>query len=157
MSSKTTILAVVLFVLVIAGMFGYAYLKKQELNTPTTPMPQEEIPQDQVRINGVHFFKDGTHTIVGEMSLPTPCHLLTTSSRVQESMPETAVIDFEVLDNGEEMCAQVITPQRYKVVFSASEQAKVTATYNGKPAILNLVPGDPNQNPDDLDEFYFKG
>ena len=40
--------------------------------------------------------------------------------------------------------------------FTASEKATIKATWNGKPAILNLIPADPNEDLNNF-ELYIKG
>ncbi len=159
MEHKHIIPAVVILVLIIIGMFVFAYLKKAEL--------QEEVPQAPVveetgspyanitRIDAKHFYQDGIHTLTGEILMPTPCDLLNWTTRIQESFPETVVIDFDVINNAE-MCAQVITPQRFKVSFTASEQAIVRATLLGRELEVNLVPALDGESPDDF-EIFIKG
>ncbi len=160
MEHKHIIPSVVILALIIAGMFVFAYLKKTELNQEVTPVPvAEETPDSPyaniTRIDGKHFYEDGTHTVVGEILMPTACDLLNWSTRIAESFPETVTIDFDVINNAE-MCAQVITPQRFKVSFEASEQATIRATLEGRDIEVNLIPGAPGESPDDF-ELFIKG
>lgn len=150
--------AVGLLVLIVAGMFGFTYLKKQEITENPTPTPsvEEESPYASItRIDAKHFYENGTHTIVGEIMLPTTCDLLNWGAQVQESMPETAVIDFTVINNAEE-CGAATVPQRFQVSFNASEQAVVRATLQGRAVELNLVPPAPGETPEDF-ELFIKG
>lgn len=97
------------------------------------------------------------HIIAGETDVPTPCHILNTEVNVNESQPEQANISFTAnVEDGDQVCAQVITPARFKVTFQASENAEISATYNGEPVELNLLEVDPDE---DLEEFqvYTKG
>jgi len=165
MNKKTIILFIVLFALLVLGMLIFGYLEKTKtaqnsippVSTSTDTAPQEEPDPyaNTTRITGTHFFSDGTHTIVGEVDLPTPCDLLEVNAEVQESAPEQVTLQFSVL-NEAEMCAQVITIQRYRLDVSADSEATFTATLNGRPVELNLVPGDPSEDPDDF-ELYIKG
>jgi hypothetical protein len=159
MENKKIMAAVGVLVLIVAGMFIFAYLKKNELEQVVpTPAPQTETPSpyDSItRVDAKHFFIAPTHTVAGEMLMPTQCDLLEWSTRIQESMPETVIIDFTVINNSE-TCAQVVTPQRFKVSFDASKEATIKATLNGRDIELNLVPAGPNEKPEDF-ELFIKG
>jgi hypothetical protein len=161
MHNRTIAVAVALFVLIVAGMFTFAYLKKSELSeeavTPqepqTEPLPG---PYDYIdRIEAKHFYIDGLHTLVGEIAMPTPCDLLEWDTIVAESFPEQATMDFNVI-NTAEMCAEVITPQRFKVEFTASENASIRARLVGREVELNLIPPGEGETPDDF-EIFIKG
>lgn len=163
MNQKTITLIVVLFALLVLGMFVYAYLKQQELQpaptATTTPATTEEesvaaYPNIN-RIDGTHYYIDGTHTVVGELIFPTPCDLLETDAVVAESMPEQITLNFEVINNAEN-CAQVATPQRFKIAADASEAAEFSATFMGEPIQLNLKPAPEGETPDDF-EVFIKG
>ena len=159
MSQKSITLIVSLFVLIVVGMFGYAYLKQGEIQSETEPIvetPTPEVPYPNVtRIDAKHFFIDGVHTLVGEIEMPTPCDLLESAATVMESAPEQVLIDFSVI-NTSEMCTQVITAQRFKVDFSASENATIRALFMGRDVVLNLIPAAPGETPDEF-ELFIKG
>lgn len=157
--TKIIVAGAVLLVLV-GGMFTYTHLKKKELlqnqEIPTaTSSVQENQYEDITRINAKHFYDGKTHTIVGDISLPTPCDLLNWNPRVQESMPETAIVDFTVV-NHSNSCVQTVTQQQFRVSFDASKDATIKATFQGRPVELNLIPGAPNETPDDF-EIFSKG
>lgn len=160
MEHKKVVAAIVVLVAIIAGMFIYTGLKKSELNTP----PKTETTETKedagnfagiTRVDAKHFYEAGTHTIAGEMLMPTPCDLLNWSTRMQESNPEQVTIDFAVINHAE-ACAQVMTAQRFKVSFDASEAAVIKATLNGKSVELNLIPALEGESPDDF-ELFIKG
>lgn len=158
--NKTVILAVGIgIIVIIGGMFAYSSYMKNRIADDTTQIPPvEEEEQEEVRINGVHVYSDGSHTVIGEVMLPTPCHLLDANAIVAESMPEQVTIALSTIEpDAGTMCAQVMTAQRFRVDFDASEQAVLRATFDGRPAILNLQEGDPSTDLDELGEFYFKG
>lgn len=160
MNQRSIVLFVVLFVLVVAGMFTFAYLKRTEQAAPVVePGPVVDAASTSVpymsRVDAKHYIIDGTHTFAGIIDMPTPCHLLEATARVEESMPEQIVIDFTVINNAE-VCAQVVTPQRFKVEAAASPQAKIRATWAGVPIELNLIPAGPGESPDDF-ELFIKG
>ncbi|OIP78424.1 MAG: hypothetical protein AUK16_00195 [Parcubacteria group bacterium CG2_30_44_11] len=159
MSQRAIVISIVIFGLIVAGMFTFAYLKKQEMKetvVPTTPVPTEEVAYASVtRIDAKHFFIDGVHTLVGEIPMPTPCDLLESSARVAESFPEQIMINFSVINNAD-FCAQVVTAQRFKVSATASPEATFSAQFMGRPVELNLIPAGAGETPDAF-ELFIKG
>lgn len=162
MNQKTVTLVVIVFVLIVVGMFGFAYLRSGEIDEREQQAGEQNAPEalderyDYIeRVTAKHFYIDGVHTLAGEVEMPTPCDLLEADAAVAESMPEQVAVDFSVINNAE-FCAQVITPQRFKVSASASPEATFTAEFMGRPVELNLVPAAEGETPDDF-EIFFKG
>ncbi len=160
MKNHIIITAISIFVVIIIGMFVFAFLKEQELKNTSN----EQVTNDQnvidpyaniTRIDAKHFFKEGTHTLVGEITMPTACDLLNWDARVAESMPEQVTAVFTVVNNADS-CAQVLTQQRFNVDFVASENATISATFDGRAVELNLVPAADGETPEDY-ELYIKG
>lgn len=157
MDKRSIILVISVFVLIVIGMFVYAYLKQGEIAAPVVVAPEEElVPYANItRIDAKHFYIDGVHTFVGQVELPTPCDLLEAESVVAESYPEQVTINFNVINNSE-VCAQVITAQRFKVSATASAEATVRATLMGRPVELNLIPAAAGETPEEF-EVFIKG
>lgn len=158
MNQRAIIVAVVLFLAIVGSMFAYARFKSGEMQKaePAPPTPQKEETQGITHIDAKHFFKDGTHTVAGEILMPTPCDLLESEAIVRESAPEQVTIALTIINNTDGVCAQMITPQRFKADFTASKDAKIDATVNGKPVTLNLVEAGPGEDPKDF-ELFIKG
>lgn len=160
MHNRKAVVAVIIFALIIVGMFLFAYLKRSEIATPTndqTTVPvSPSTPYDSItRIDAKHFFINGEHTLVGEITMPTPCDLLNWTSRVAESSPEQVMVNFDVVNNAE-VCTQVQTQQRFKVTFKAGEDAVIKATLEGRAVELNLIPPAAGETPEDF-ELFIKG
>ena len=68
--------------------------------------------------------------------MPTPCHSLASDVMVAESMPEQVLIKFTT-KAGEGICTQVLADKFFRVSFTASKDALITATLNGK--VITLV------------------
>ena len=154
MNKKTIVIVVILAVLVIGltlywQFFGSNSVKNQGAQVINSQQNQE----DTVIVTGVHQFKGGRHIIAGEVDLPTPCHVLNHTVIVAESFPEQVTIAFETETDGSDLCAQMITSSRYKVEFSASENAVMKATWNGAPAQLNLIPAATGEDLNNFDVF----
>lgn len=154
---RAIILGVALFLLVIAAMFLFVYFNSKEAKQSTPP--EEEYVDERyssiTRVDGKHYYIDGVHTVVGEVAMPTPCDLLQSDAVVAESYPEQITLDFTVRNNAD-FCAQVITPQRFKVSAPASEQATFSARFEGRPIELNLVEAAEGESPDEF-ELFIKG
>lgn len=158
MDQRAIIMTIALFGLIVIGMFTFAFLKRTEISEPVTqPEPTEgEVAYASItRIDAKHFFIDGVHTLVGEIPMPTPCELLETNATVAESFPEQVTIDFTVINNAD-VCAQVVTPARFKVTAQASSEATFSARLEGRSVELNLIPAAPGETPDEF-ELFIKG
>jgi len=157
MDKKTIIAIMLFFAVLVAGMFIFAYLKKAEIQEEQTILePEPEVEYASVsRIEAKHYYVDGVHTVAGEINMPTPCDLLEVDAQVAESIPEQITLNFNVINNAE-MCAQVITAQRFMVSASASEEATFSALFMGREVELNLIPALPGEMPEDF-EVFIKG
>lgn len=157
MNRRAIILTIALFVLVIAAMFAFAFMGQEAVTEePVETEEEADGPYAHItRIDGKHFYIDGVHTIVGELSMPTPCDLLEGSARVAESMPEEITFAFDVINNAE-TCAQAVTQQRFKVSAEASPEASMRATFEGRPVELNLIEAAPGETPEEF-ELFIKG
>lgn len=160
MNQRAITLSITLFVFIVVGMFAFTYLQKN--NTTSVNTEEEQQSEEETspyaginRIEAKHFYIDGVHTIVGELAMPTPCDLLDTSATVAESYPEQITFNFDVINNAE-FCAQVVTPQRFKISASASEEATFTAVFEGREVELNLIEAAPGETPEDF-ELFLKG
>lgn len=132
------ILAVVVLLL-FAVSYYYASQTQDNIGEAQEDTTEETAEMGVDVITVKHDFVDGTHIIAGSVDLPTPCHLLETNTRIMESFPEQVVIDFiTTLEEGT-ICAQVVTPRRFKISFDASERAVISATINAESVRLNLV------------------
>lgn len=158
MDRRTIVLIVVVFILIIIGMFTFTGLMKKEVEVKVEPdvLVEEPIPYPGItRIDAKHYFIDGLHTFVGEIEMPTPCDLVEVDSLVRESSSEQVQLDFTVINNAE-ACAQVITAQRFLVEAKASKDATISATFMGRTVELNLTPALEGELPADF-ELFIKG
>lgn len=154
---RALIAAAVLFVLIVGSMFAFAHWQRSAMVEPE-PLPPTSSDAESAetrRIDAKHFYDGATHTLVGEVLMPTPCDLLEAEAIVRESSPEQVTVTFTVINNAE-TCAQVVTPQRFRVDFAASEEASIDATWEGAPAILNLLEATAGETPEDF-ELFIKG
>jgi len=160
MNTKTIYLIVGLFVLIILGMIIFTMIAQRNINSTTPGNQTGEIPLPTnpygiERIDAKYFYINGVHTIVGMLSLPTPCDLLEGTAQVAESMPEQITFEFDVI-NTSDMCAQVVTEQRFRIDATASENASLQVRFMGMPVELNLIQASESESPEDF-ELFMKG
>lgn len=149
---------IIIIVLLIIGIFSWQYYAKsrnaENGNNQNNATTTEE-ETTAMLITAKHQFKDGKHIVAGEVNLPTPCHSLTSDIQIAKSNPEQVTIKFTSASQAE-FCAQVITPERFKIEFEASGNAVIKATWNGADANLNLVPVAPGEDIENF-EVFIKG
>lgn len=156
MDQRSIVLVVILFVLVIAGMFGFAYLKRGEVNAPAPVAVEKVDPYAYItRVDAKHFYIDGTHTFAGEFEMPSPCDLVEAKTQVSGLAPESVVLEFNVI-NTAEACAAVMTKQRFLMQANAAPDAVVTASFMGRTIDLNLIPAGPDETPNNF-QLFIKG
>lgn len=159
MERKGIVTVIIILVVLIGGILIFANMERAEREDTAandTPPASDEVRYPQItQIDAKHFFIDGMHTLAGEITFPTPCDLLDWDVTVAESFPEQVTVSFSVT-NYAETCAQVLTQQRFKVDFEASEEATIRARFEGRPIELNLIPALPGESPDDF-ELFIKG
>lgn len=151
-------IAILLFVALVVGMFAFAFFNQpaSDANQPNDVAGAADDRYSNIeRIDAKHFHIDGVHTVVGELEMPTPCDLLEVEAFVAESYPEQITLDFSVINNAE-FCAQVVTPQRFKVSATASEEATFRALFQNRVVELNLIEAAPGETPEDF-ELFIKG
>ncbi len=151
---KGTVIAIVVVLgLIVVSTWGWVRYsnrmtdqKEQIRNEDTEVVPD---------ITAKHQYKNGKHIIAGEVNLPTPCYILDVQAVVAESMPEQVTLKFTSTTQGE-LCAQMVTTERFRADFTASQKAVISATWNGKPVKLNLIPAGVNEDLNNF-EIFIKG
>lgn len=161
MNRRTIILIVGLLIVLLAGMFIYAYLKKAQLDQ-TAEVPEVEMETDPfviTRVDAKHFYteSEGMHTLAGEISVRTVCDLIApTAVTVGEGSEQRVLVSFEIVNNSQGECAPATGPQRFKVGFGGPKDIRIEGYSGGKPIELNLIPAAEGESPTDF-EIYMKG
>lgn len=122
---------------------------------PAEHKPAAENAGEKIVVTAKHAYQNDQHVIAGEIPLPTPCHILETASTVSSDKKHVFIAFTSSIKTGE-MCAEKITPARFKVTVKAAKNSVITATLNGKDVTLNLIEAGPNENLDNF-ELYIKG
>ena len=90
------------------------------------------ITDDMRQVKVTTSFENNIHTYKGVLTVPTPCHNISTDVQVRESFPEQVSIELTIIDTGE-VCVQVLVDKKFEVSFQASEQARVQGFLDGMP------------------------
>lgn len=151
------VVALFVVALIVVGLvFWYRSTSSSDAIAPrdseTVQNAPSETAEAPMRIIAKHQFKDGLHIVAGEVSVPTPCHSLDAQARALSPASSQISINFTTATQGD-ICAQVITQARFKVEFDGPENAQISATWNGKPAVLNLIPVAAGEDLVDFDIF----
>lgn len=156
--NKTALYGVIALVVAAALIFGYTLISAPTDEQTAGEDPTSEQPmsnREERTITAQHQYVEGLHTVAGIVDMPTPCHQLIAEPFLLGEDAGQAEIRFTSSVEGD-VCAQVITPARFKVTFEAREDVSMSATWNGAPATLNLVPVPDGEDLDDF-EVYVKG
>ncbi|HEY9583082.1 MAG TPA: hypothetical protein VJK09_02095 [Candidatus Paceibacterota bacterium] len=136
--SNKTVIGIIIGLIIIGGLVWWSLSSKTDNDTGTPVSTGQETQPQSITVN--HYFQEnagvGAHTIEGTLTLPTPCHSLASDVMVAESMPEQVLIKFTT-KAGEGICTQVLADKFFRVSFTASKDALITATLNGK--VITLV------------------
>lgn len=159
MHNKSIILAASLFIVLVAGMFIYTYLKQVELNSEPLVVTEPEVIQedpyaDIMRVDAKHFYINGEHIVVGELTMPTLCDLLESEATVLEDT-NTAMLSFTVINTTPD-CERTPTQARFRAAVAGPEDLVWQANIEGRDVMINLIESAAGESPDDY-EIYFKG
>lgn len=149
--AKTIALWVLGALVVVAIIYGLVGSSKNN-NVDTTDQSGQT---SERAITVRHQFRNGKHTVIGDVDLPTPCHKLATKVSTGKSNPVTHTIELTTSTSGD-FCAQVITTKPFKVTFPGGKDDKITATLDGKNLILNIIHAEDSENLEEVDP-YSKG
>ncbi|HEY4483495.1 MAG TPA: hypothetical protein VI953_04960 [Candidatus Paceibacterota bacterium] len=131
--SNKTIVGVIVGLIVIGGLAWWGLSGRTEAPVDGDVAGDEISQPNSLTVN--HYFDNGSHTIEGTITLPTPCHSLTSDVLVAESYPEQVTIKFTIAP-GTGICTQVLADKFFRVTFNASKDASIKATLNGQPISL---------------------
>lgn len=145
--NNKTIIGIIVALLVVLGLAWWSLSdrsnsnKEGEVDNNTSVLgDQQSAPSGSLTVN--HYFSDGSHTIEGTITLPTPCHTISHDVLVAESFPEQVSIAL-VTKPGAGLCTQVLADKFFRITFNASKDAVIRATLDGQP--ITLIYSDNNE------------
>ena len=137
----------ILFIIIVFGSILY-YKNQQnqkiEDNYTRDNVIDEVINRPKETINAKYQFKDGRHTLLGTLQLPTPCHNFEVNVIENDSETELSI----KISSSQDVCIQQITEKTFKVSFEGDEDMLIVALLNGEVVNFNLfeVPKDEDIN-----------
>jgi len=136
---KQTLINILVVVLVI--LIGVFLLNVQVDRDATLDLDDDAFIVDS--ITAFYSYDSGIHEYKGTVELPNSCYALSTEAIVRESYPEQVTLLFTTDDGGDDaICAQVIKSVPFRILFTASPEAVVNATFNGIVVDLKAIPSD---------------
>ncbi len=144
-----------------AGLFGYTIYSNRHQATEqatTTPNTVDDLESAPEIISAQHQFKNGKHVIVGELSVPTPCHTLTAEPFFIGQGSSTVEVRFSIVPpDASAVCAQVVTAKKFQVTFDGPPKPSISAQIDNKPAQFNFIEVPADQKIEGMSDEYFKG
>jgi len=145
-------------VIIALGFFAYLFIVKNQseeyVDEDTSLLEETEESDEHSNLTAAHHFEDGLHTIAGEYGLPSACHRLTHEVFFVDGKDERIEIQFRIIGPpADEVCAQVVTPARFKIEFEAPEDASIKASLNNESIRLNLIEVEEGEDLDSFEEF----
>ncbi len=148
----------VLLLCIAGGFFAYTFFmhtdSTQESSDERSTAGDEERMESPEVINAKHFINGDLHTIAGSVTVPSACHSVSIDPFMSDASGSEVELRFSLV-LGEGSCPQDDSDAPFKVTFTAKPDARITATWQGVPITLNLVPAESVESLDK--EFYFKG
>lgn len=149
---KSTFVYLIIAVLVI---FGGAILYRNNQNQKIEDsFTREDVIEDIINrptqtINSKYQYKDGVHNFVGNISVPTPCHLVDVEIIEQENETEIAI----TTTASDDVCVQIVSEKEFTTSFAGPQDRLIVASLNGEVVNLNLfeVPTDQEINSSTID------
>ncbi len=146
---------VILLVLVAVALFVYTLVSAPaDVENIVENENMTSVVVEEHMLTAKHQYLEGVHTVAGKTEVPTLCHRLVSESFFIKEDQSEVEMRFNTLLEGEE-CTNQLFEVPFRVSFEASEDVSISATWNGEPVRLNLIPLQSGETLDD--EIYIKG
>lgn len=157
--NNTAIAVLVILILSALALFAFILLQPEASPETAAEPPTSDAAADTGRedviVSAKQQYSEGTHTIAGTVTVPTPCHGVSAEPFLIGSGTSTvAEIRLTTVLEGED-CPSVPSDTTFRVIFDAPEQMPVRAVWDGEPVRLNLLPVAEGESLDET--FFFKG
>jgi len=155
MNKKAIILAVLILIIIVCGMFIFGYLTQKEVMAPSAdPLGSDAQVEEKPRfsvdtVELKHFYTEsvGVHTLVGEFMPPTSCDTIVDSVVLLDDGAR-ALVSFGLMSAGEGAeCTPLTAPVPFKTGFLAKKGITIDAVFEGKDITVKLVEAGPDERP----------
>jgi hypothetical protein len=135
---NTKVVAVVgAFAIVAIGLFLYTVVSAPTPEEVAAPTEEQAPDTEGMLITARHQFKEGVHTIVGTVAVPTACHRIQVNPFLLDGGAVVEVRLTSLMEGSE--CPPQPTDAPFRATFEAGESVEIRAPWNGTPVRLNLV------------------
>ena len=86
-----------------------------------------------------HFFKKGTHTLSGTITLPTPCYQIDQNIIIDDTFSPEKVAIALTTSTDDQICIQVIDEREVEITFDAAEDAEIVMTLDDKAVVIESL------------------
>lgn len=163
MSKQPLIITVLVVIIAVLGFLVFTtrsnntdQTNRQSVSTTSSDQADSGITRT---IDVLHQYQaDGQHIVVGTTTVPTPCHQLSTQTRLEESDPQKVILHFSAeKQNDDGVCTQQIQQVRFQLTFNAKESVEIVGGSFGDDSVrLNVREVGPQENLEDF-QVYTKG
>lgn len=158
-------LMIVIGIIVLAALALFAYTVYMSRSTKTSDEmaaatnTSQTLSPSSVIVTAKHQYNEGRHIIVGQLSVPTPCHTLTAEPFFVGGASSTNVtIRFTTKQpDPQTVCAQVEAEKPFNVTFQAPKNITISAEINGTIARFNLIEVPAGEKIEGVTDEFFKG
>lgn len=120
--------------------WGLPYLERERM--ANAPQNVTEDTENSSSFVLSHMEQGSVHTYRGALSLPTPCHGLSSGvSLVDGSSPQVRITLSTIAPEEGVLCAQVLTPQEFTVSVESALRPEVALSVNGDAQEVSVVEG----------------
>jgi hypothetical protein len=148
---NTYIVGAVLVIALLAFAFIFIQTYRVEKEVTPTETPTGAGIVIPTIITAKHAYQNGEHILVGEINLPTPCHLLEHTVTILPDESRATVAFTRSFAGGE--CPGGEKPARFLVKFKGKPETIIRATVDGKDVPLSLIEALPGENIENTDVF----
>ena len=144
-------------VLILAFLaFIFVLFRSYTVNQETQPVPVATttgiiIP---ALISAKHAYVNGEHVLVGDINLPTQCHLLEHTVTILPDESRATIAFTRSFTGGD--CPGGEKPTRFLVKFKGKPDTQIRATVDGREVPLSLIEALPDENIENT-EIFLKG
>lgn len=150
-------IVIIIVLIVLLGGFAFFVDKRNTENLNRQNLEQtEEESEFTVPLAVKYQYRDGVHTFVGDIELPSNCYNYNAVIEDgEDDSTKNLAIDYE-RNKDVEVCAQVITTANYRISYEGPEDLKFKAFVNGEARRLNIFEIPEGENIDEF-ELFIKG
>lgn len=122
-------------VILLAVLWGLLSFMPEVVPNENTSDSASALENSMREVDVQYSAKNSMHTFSGVIDLPTPCHVLNSTTSVIYSEPAVVSVALTIVPPTEtEICAQVVTPQEFSTTISSEVKPEFAISVDGAEA-----------------------